>query len=309
MFDYWCSCGRGMGDLMRQELQGLLLIGASFGGLTLALLAGTAGAAHAQGQPPIPGQVFRDCADVCPEMVVVPWGSFTMGSPASVAYEAYGVKNESPQHQVTIGYAFAVGRFEVTYNEWDACVNAGGCPAASNTASEGPNNDNGWGRGRRPVIYVSWNDAESYVRWLSSMTGQRYRLLSESEWEYSARAGTTTPYSTGDSITADDANFVLTGPGRTVPVGSFAPNAFGLYDMHGNVWEWVQDCYDASYFGAPTDGASSTEGDCTLRVIRGGAWNDPMSNLRSARRLWEEVFRGFNIDRGYNLGFRVARTL
>ncbi len=270
-------------------------------GLAAAVLFGVGDTAEAQSRTP--GQVFRDCADVCPEMVVVPSGSFMMGSPAS---EEGRNADESPRHQVTIGYAFAVGRFEVTYNEWNACVNAGGCPRASNNATEGTGHDEGWGRGRRPVINVTWDDAQAYASWLSTTTGQRYRLLSESEWEYAARAGTTTRYSTGDAITADDANFAETGQSRTVPVGSFAPNGFGLHDMHGNVWEWVQDCYDTGYFGAPTNGAASTQGDCSRRVLRGGYWGDSSERLRSADRIWLGIRP---LDRYHYYGFRVARTL
>lgn len=287
-----------MGDLMRQELKGFLLIGASLGGLTLAVLAVTA--SEAQAQTSSAGRVFRDCAFVCPEMVVLPPGTFMMGSPEA---EEGRSPLEGPRHQVTIGYTFAVGRFEVTFDEWNACVAAGGCDRPR---------DEGWGRGRRPMIYVSWDDAQGYVRWLSERTGQRYRLLSESEWEYAARAGTTTPYSTGTTIKADDANFDETGHRGTVRVGSFPPNAFGLFDMHGNVNEWVEDCIytealgadPTGYFEPPTDGSASTKGACVRRILRGGSWFHPSSFLRSANRFID--IRGL---RWRTVGFRVARTL
>jgi formylglycine-generating enzyme required for sulfatase activity len=182
------------------------------------------------------GKTFRDC-DVCPEMVVVPAGKFKMGSPAG---EEGRSDDEGPRHPVEIAKAFAVGRYEVTFAEWDACVAGGGCNGHQPA-------DEGWGRGRRPVINVSWNDAKSYVTWLSKKTGKPYRLLSEAEWEYAARAGTTSPFHFGATITPDQANYDGTytygaGPKgvyrrKTVPVGSFPANDFGLSDMHGNVWE------------------------------------------------------------------------
>ena len=161
-------------------------------------------------------------------MVAVPEGTFMMGSNSDAAYS-----DEKPVHEVTIPYRFAVGKYEVTFREWDACVADGGC-------SHRPS-DEGWGRGSRPVIYVSWHDAKEYVKWLSRKTGEAYRLLSESEWEYVARAGTTTAYHFGSSISPGQANY-LSNIGKTVAVGSYQPNAFGLHDVHGNVWEWVEDC-------------------------------------------------------------------
>jgi len=244
---------------------------------------------------------FKEC-DACPEMVVVPAGSFMMGSPAGEARrDAY----EGPQHPVTIARQFAVGKFEVTFTEWDACVAAGGC-------KHNPG-DSRWGRGKRPVINVSWDDAKEYVAWLSRKTGKTYRLLTEAEWEYAARAGTTTPFSTGPTITTSQANFHgnYTYPGsgkgvyraKTVDVGSFPPNAFGLHDMHGNVWEWVQDCWNASYSGAPSDGSAWTTGNCSRWVLRGGSWYDDPRYLRSAARFRDTPVRD------YFAGFRVGRTL
>jgi len=237
------------------------------------------------------GEKFRDC-DACPEMVVVPAGEFMMGSPSS---EEGRYDEEGPVHRVRIG-KFAVGVYEVTFAEWDACATDGGC------GGHQPE-DGGWGRGNRPVIYVSWEDARSYVRWLSAKTGERYRLLSESEWEYAARAGTTTPFHTGRTISTKQANhdFILE---KTAPVGTYPPNAFGLYDMHGNVWEWVQDCWNGSYAGAPGDGSAWESGECVRRVLRGGSWGYIPRYLRSANRFGYTA----GIRSNFN-GFRVARTL
>lgn len=236
------------------------------------------------------GDTFRDCSD-CPEMVVVPSGSFRMGS-------SYGGDWEKPVHDVRIGYSFAVGKYEVTFGQWDACVSAGGC-------SHRPFDSV---RGSRPVINVSWNDAQEYVRWLSRTTGERYRLLSEAEWEYVARAGTTTRYWWGNDIGRGRASCLSDcgdSDDEAAPVGSFAANGFGLHDVHGNVWEWVEDCANDSYRGAPTDGAAWTTGDCSTRVLRSGSFNDYAEYLRSANR-----YRGYPDYRGGNdIGFRVARTL
>lgn len=243
-----------------------------------------------------PGTVFRDC-EACPEMVVIPAGGFTMGSPDN---ELGHINDEGPQHDVTIARPFAVGRFAVTFDEWDACVAAGGC-------SHKPD-DNRWGRGRRPVINVSWVDAQQYVRWLSQKTGREYRLLSEAEWEYAARAGSTTRYPWGDEPGRNLANFRDSGSewsGRqTAPVGSFQPNAFGLYDMTGNVLEWTQDCWYGSYWGAPADGRPWESGGSGRRVVRGGSWIYDPEFCRSANRFRFEPGDRYNI-----LGFRLARTL
>ncbi len=239
-----------------------------------------------------PKDSFRECED-CPEMVVVPAGSFTMGSAAS---EQGRSSTEGPHRQVTIARSFAVGKFEVTFAEWKACVAGGGC--ASNKSPS----DQGWGKGRRPVINVSWNDAKEYVAWLSRKTGKTYRLLTEAEWEYAARAGTTTKHAFGDTITKSQAQY---GASSTAAVGSFPANGFGLHDMHGNVWEWVEDCWNDSYQGAPTDGSPWTTGGCGSRVVRGGSFSHFMPGaVRSA-------FRGaYQSDiLTFLTGFRVARTL
>ena len=235
---------------------------------------------------------FRECKD-CPEMVVVPAGDFIMGSPSKE-----GSSNERPQRKVTIVDPFAVSKYEVTIDEWDACVAYGDCEPI----------DPRWGRGRLPVIRVTWDKARHYAAWLSNVTGKPYRLLSEAEWEYAARAKTQTAYSWGDKIGQGNANCLDCespwGGRQTAPVGSFAPNAFGLYDMHGNVWEWVEDCYNRNYIGAPINGSAWTASDCPQRVARGGGWNDDKDLLRSAFR-----FRlGPDVRHEY-LGLRVARTL
>jgi formylglycine-generating enzyme required for sulfatase activity len=200
---------------------------------------------------------------------------------------------------VTIARPFAVGKTEVTFAEWDTCVVAGACAKASDS----------WGRGEQPAINVSWDGAKQYVTWLSKITGKEYRLLKEAEWEYAARAGTTTAYSWGDDIGKGNANCNGCGSQwdnrQTAPVGSFKPNAFGLYDMHGNVFEWVEDSWHNSYEGAPTDGLRWVEdADASIRVVRGGSWYSDPQNLRAADRL------GFPTDlRLNNIGFRLARTL
>ena len=243
------------------------------------------------------GDVFQDC-DACPEMVVVPAGLFMMGSPAS---EEERSDDEGPVHQVTFEQPFAVGKYEVTFAEWDACVAGGGCNGYRP-------NDKGWGRGRQPVINVSWKDAQAYVRWLSEETGEAYRLLSEAEWEYVARAGTTTRYFWGDNIGRNRANCAGCGSRwdkQPAPVGRFRANAFGLHDVHGNVWEWTQDCGHENYRGAPADGRAWEGGNCGARVSRGGSWRSygPRS-LRSANRN-----TGTAGDRYYFYGFRLARML
>lgn len=258
-----------------------------------------------------PGSVFQDTLSSGgqgPEMVVVPSGSFMMGSPAS---EPGRDDDEGPHLQVTIPSAFVVGKYEVTWNEWEACVADGGCETSGQVSRGG---DKGWGKGNRPVIYVSWNDAQSYAKWLSGETGHTYRLLTEAEWEYAARAGTTTPFHFGDTISAAQANYdagYTYNSGsegvyrqRTTPVGQFPGNAFGLHDMHGNVWEWVEDCHTDSYASQPGDGSVKTTVDCPFRVLRGGSWLDFPQGLRSAHRL-----RNAPGIRTFDVGFRLARSL
>jgi formylglycine-generating enzyme required for sulfatase activity len=239
-----------------------------------------------------PRDAFKECA-ACPEMVVVPAGSFMMGSPPN---EAERDPDEGPQRRVTLVRPFAVGKFEVSFAEWDACLAEAACTYRPDDAAGGR-------RGRQPVTNVSWNDiTRQYLPWLSRKTGKGYRLLTEAEWEYAARADTTTRYAFGDTITTGQAAFAA----GIVPVGSFPPNAFGLHDMHGNAWEWVQDCGrsgSGNYNGAPLDGTAWTTGNCSLRHTRGGS-PGPTRYLRSANR------DTLPLDaRNSTVGFRVGRTL
>ena len=233
-------------------------------------------------------------------MVVVPSGSFRMGSPSN---EPGRDDDEGPQRTVTISKSFAVGKFEVTWAEWGACVADGGCDGSG---PEGAGGDEAWGKGNRPVINVDWNDAKAYVRWLSRKTGETYRLLLEAEWEYAARAGTTTAYSWGSSFGPNKANCGGCGSRweNTAPVGSFSANAFGLHDLHGNVWEWTEDCWNGSYSGAPSNGSAWLSGDCERRGSARGSWYGHPLDLRSADRYWDST-----AVRGNSIGFRIARTL
>jgi formylglycine-generating enzyme required for sulfatase activity len=220
------------------------------------------------------------------------------GSPES---EKGRYPDESLPHPLTIANPFAVGRFAVKFEEWDACVADGGCNGYKPA-------DQGRGRGQRPVINVGWDDTKTYLAWLSRITGKTYRLLTEAEWEYAARAGTTTAYYWGDEIGRGNANCNGCGSAwdnrETSPVGSFAANEFGLYDMAGNVWQWVEDCHHDNYNRAPTDGSAWTSKCARDRVLRGGSWHYTPRGLRSANR-----YRYSSVERLDDLGFRVARTL
>ena len=210
-----------------------------------------------------------------------------MGSPAN---EKGRSENEGPQHRVTIAKPFAVGKYEVTFAEWHACVSVGGCTQVPE----------GWGD-KRPVMNMPWDFAKKYVAWLSKRTGKTYRLLSEFEWEYAARAGTTTRYAFGDTITKQQARFSSDDPDN---VGSFKPNAFGLYDMHGSMREWVEDVWHDTYNGAPADGSAWLQGgDVNRHVLRSGFFHDDPLSLRSAWR-W-----GQGSGLVFPDGFRVGRTL
>ena len=243
----------------------------------------------------------KECAE-CPAMVRILSGIFTQGGPRN---EPQSIEIERPLREVNVR-AFFMGQTAVTFEEWDACVADGGC-----THHPG---DESWGRGSRPVIDVSWDDAQEYVDWLSNRTGQDYRLPSESEWEYATRAGTTGRFNTGDCITTDQANFNGEVPatgcptgiyrGGPLPVGSFGPNGFGLYDTHGNVQELVQDCWNWGYVGAPTNGSAWMIGDCSLAVLRGGSAGASGWVLRSAGRWYNE-----RDVRSTSWGFRVARAV
>jgi formylglycine-generating enzyme required for sulfatase activity len=234
--------------------------------------------------------VFRDC-DECPEMVVVPAGTFAMG------YNDFPY--EKPVHRVRIPRPFAIGRREVTFAQWDRCVSAGHCKHRPD--------DRGQGRGTRPATDVSWVDAKAYVAWLSQKTGRKYRLPSEAEWEYVARAGTETPYWWGRAVGRKFANCRDCG-GRTgrqsMPAGTFFANPFGLFDTAGNAAEWVEDCWNSSYRNAPSDGSAWTKGQCRQRVLRGGSFDSQARYLRSGSR-----FRYDADVRYYANGFRVVRDL
>ena len=246
------------------------------------------------------GSTFKDC-ESCPDMVAIPAGRYLMG--AAKSEKGHQVAEE-PQHEVTVPAPFAVSKDEITFDDWETCALEGGC---GNYRPE----DGGWGRGRRPVIYVSFDDAKAYVEWLRQKSGKPYRLLSEAEWEFAARGGTSTPFAQGETLAPTQANFDAsrdskkpgTYQGTTVEVGSFPPNPYGLNDMEGNVFEWVEDCWNPSHAGAPAD-ASARGGDCQRRVAKGGAWYYEADFARVASRM--------NFPKGSRLnviGFRVARPL
>lgn len=238
-----------------------------------------------------PGSSFSDCAEICPEMVAIPAGSFMMGSPSS---EAGRAANEGPTHQVTIAKPFALGKYEVTNAEWSACVADGACTDVGSRNKEA----------RAPVGNVTWGRVQAYIAWLTKKTGQPYFLPSESEWEYAARAGTSTPWNTGEAIIADDAN-ILKVFNRAVPVGSFPPNAFGLYDLYGNVAEMTADCVSDGYFGRDGTAKPYISKQCASFVYRGGFYTSTPEQVRSARRMLLLRFTEYYPE----FGFRVARAL
>ena len=239
-----------------------------------------------------PGTLFQDCA-VCPEMIVIPAGSFMMGSD-------HRHKFERSSHKVTITRPFALGIYEVTFDEWQACFIEGGCAHVPD--------DHNWGKGRRPVMNITWFETQKYLEWLSKKTGHKYRLPTEAEWEFAARAGTTTEFWWGNQVGENLANCrdckSLWSKKRSAPVGSFKPNPFGLYDVHGNEWEWLQDCWNPSHIGAPIDGSVRLDGNCKFRVIRSGSWYYFSKNMRSAWRSKNDVR-----VRSYGIGMRVLREL
>ncbi len=271
---------------MRHTLKTLLLL--------IAFPAAAMGQAPAEVPTPLePLSTFSDC-ETCPELVVIPAGTFTMG-----ANERHA--SENPALEVTIAKAFAIGRYEVTFDEWQVCFDAGAC------GEEMPD-DHKWGIGRRPVMNISWWDTIKYLRWLSNETGQKYRLPTEAEWEYAARAGTTTAYSWGDEATGlalgncRDCGAKISH--QTEPVGSFPPNPWGLYDVHGNLWEWVADCWHPTNEGAPADGSIRLADECRERGMRSGSWYYFSKNLRSSWR-----FKNDARVRSYGIGFRVLREI
>lgn len=250
-----------------------------------------------------PMREFRDC-DICPKMIALPTGSFVMGS--DLVDWGGPMAHEWPPHKVSVS-SFALGKAEVTYKQWEACAAKGGCTGS-------PSDYMGFGRGERPVTDVSWHDAQEYVEWLSKETGKRYRLPSEAEWEYAARAGSNTHFNTGDCISTAQSNFggglsllecpSSSGKDRTLPVGSLPANSWGLHDMHGNVAEWVQDCWNHDYKNAPLDGEPWMTGDCYFAVVRGGSYLYLDLHSRSASRMKHP-----RDQPALPLGFRVARDL
>ena len=241
---------------------------------------------------PAPGETFRDC-DGCPEMVVIPSGSFDMGDSVGD-----GLDRERPVHGVTVAKPFAIGRFEVTFQQWDACIEAGGC-------SYKPDDLN-WGRGNRALGDVTWKDANEYIGWLSCITGARYRLPSEAEWEYMARAGSATKFPWGNEIGKARARCLSCEGGlpQVIEVGNFPPNDFGVYDTVGSVGEWVEDCLNNDYTGAPADGSAWVSGQCYYRIVRGGGWYGDAKFLTSSYRNFKSVDA-----RDDTYGFRVARDV
>jgi formylglycine-generating enzyme required for sulfatase activity len=271
-----------------------------------------------------PGDHIKECRN-CPELVVLKAGTFMMGSPATEPER----EDDEPQHRVSIAKNYAIATTQVTWIQWEACVRDNWCEGAAIDTALSSNADGtrnprykDTGRGTRPAVGMSWYDAQRFVGWLNWKTGNddAYRLPSEAEWEYAARAGTTTPYPWGDTIDYNRGNFGLRGHGvrgpyaegkdrflnETAPVGSFEPNAWGLYDMHGNVFEWTQDCYEADMKNSPLDGSASTEGNCAVRVFRNGTFTSNPYMHRSARRgaPYLATTRGHDY-----LGFRVAKSL
>jgi len=258
----------------------------------LALAALTALAAPAATQTPKPGTVFRDCPD-CPEMVVIPPGIFIMGLNPKEA-------REGPAHRRNVGKPFAIGKYEVTFDEWEMCMREKGCTTEPH--------DHEWGKGRRPVINITFEDALQFIAWLSKKTGKPYRLPSEAEWEYADRAGTGTDFWFGDDVGENKANckdcYSEWSAWGTAPVGSFPPNPFGLHDTVANVFEWVQDCWNPDHKGAPTDTRPRTDGNCQERVIRGGSFYYFKKVSRSSYRA-----KNLAVVKSYWLGFRIARDL
>ena len=291
----------------RMLVAGLVLVGTVLAGTACdadqgskpAAAAKTKAASGAEAPPPAykPGQVFRDCPE-CPELVVLPPGIFIMGLNATS-------KKSKPPHRVNITKPIAMGRFEVKFSEWQACVDAEAC--------NNQPDDHKWGRKGRPVINVTYFDAKRYLAWLSKKTGNRYRLPSEAEWEYANRGGTTTTWWWGSKVGKNHANCKdCESPWSdggdavhgTAPVGSFPPNPFGLHDTAANVFEWVEDCWNKSHKNAPRDGSARTEGNCHYRVIRGGSFYYFSKVARSAYRAKNPP----NV-KSYWLGFRVLREL
>jgi formylglycine-generating enzyme required for sulfatase activity len=241
---------------------------------------------------PVARREFKDCPE-CPRVVVLAPGVFTMGG-SSID------QTEQPAHLVTLEHPFAIGKYEVTVREWNACVEAGGCKSTAQYAGLSP---------RAPIRDISWNDAQQYVQWLSKLTGASYRLPSEAEWEYAERGGTSTRYWWGDQMAPGKANCKDCGPpwqiDEPVEAGSFEPNPYGLYDMNGSVWEWVQDCWHNSFSQAPGDAVPwDDQPGCEARVVRGGSWRDSAPFMVASTRAGDAP----SLRQSQN-GFRVARDV
>ncbi|HEY0178240.1 MAG TPA: formylglycine-generating enzyme family protein [Dokdonella sp.] len=295
-------------------------------GLPLAAAAGRPADGGRRAENAAATHVFNDCsgADECPEMVPIPGGSFRMGSATT---EPGRFEDEGPRRIVTVG-RFAVAKFPVTRRQWAEFTAATKRPVPKAACDYAPSSDPSWKdvgfpqTDDDPVVCVTWDEAQEYVRWLGARTGHGYRLLTEAEWEYAARAGSTTAFPWGPLADHDHANYGLDeccGPavlGRdrwenTSPVGSFPPNSFGLHDMHGDVFEWVQDCHADSYAGLPTDGSAFDPKDCAHRVARGGVYADTWKVMRSAARNYAppDAKRSIDTYRSAGFGLRVARSL
>jgi formylglycine-generating enzyme required for sulfatase activity len=237
--------------------------------------------------------IDKEIKQVIDNMISIPSGTFQMGSNE--------ISDEKPIHRVSIS-AFKISQTEVTFAQWDACVSAGGCTYRPS--------DSNWGRGNRPVTNVSFNDiTKQFIPWLNKLTGKNYRLPTEAEWEYSARAGSTSKYSWGNAISCSQVRYGKRSNGEctdsldgSVSVKSFSANEYGLYDMHGNVWEWTQDCYNNNYQGAPINGQAWIKGDCAIRMLRGGSWDSPSESVRSANRAKDTAYKRY-----YNYGFRLVQ--
>ena len=238
------------------------------------------------------------------DLVVIRPGSGKLGSPE---FEQKRARFENPMRDTSIDYRFEVSKYEITFDDWAKCLNDGGC------AGHQPD-DKGWGRGNRPVINVSYDDAQNFLKWLNKKSGKNYRLLSEAEWEYVARAGQDSPFGTGFDLSAQHANFDGKAPygsgakgpylRKTQSVGQYEPNAFGVHDMHGNVYEWVEDCWNADHSGALGDGSPRKDGDCSFRIMKGGSWVTHGYQTRAAARI--RYVTDYRYD---DYGFRIARTL
>ena len=255
-------------------------------------------------ESPAPVKATAGSAPMGIEMVVINPGAGKLGSPGS---EEKRQRFENPLRDTQINYQFEVSKYEVTFDDWDKCLSDGGCNGYRPDDKE-------WGKGKRPVINISYDDAQSFISWLCSKTGNTYRLLSEAEWEYVARAGQDTPFGYGFKMSAKLANFDGKAPygtseqggyeRKTVPVGQYAPNAFGVHDMHGNVYEWVEDCWNADHSGAVGDGSPRKDGDCKFRVMKGGSWVTHGYQTRAAARV--RYVTDYRYD---DYGLRLARTL